>query len=177
MEVRIMVSQFPLGSEFVFLRDAMNQLLEDSFVPSGGRRWPGAGNGSRSMARPLPLDVYATADDVVVIAAVPGMSPQDLEITHTQNTLTVSGSIPTATESEQGKHATWYTHELWSGRFQRSLTLPFDVDASKAEATFDHGLVRITLPKAEWTKPQKIAVTAASRGHEAIAAGSHEKSR
>ncbi|MBL8127244.1 MAG: Hsp20/alpha crystallin family protein, partial [Chloroflexia bacterium] len=132
---------------------------------------------SRSLARPLPLDVYATPDDVVIIAAVPGMNPQDLEITYTQNTLTLSGSIPTATESEQGKDATWYMHELWSGQFQRRLTLPFDVDANRAEATFDHGLVRITLPKAEWTKPQKIAITAASGAHEAIAAGSRETSR
>ena len=51
------------------------------------------------------------------------------------------------------------------------VTLPFEVDASKAEATFEHGIVRITLPKAEWTKPQKIAITAGS-GQEAIGAGS-----
>ena len=165
-----MVSQFPFGSDFVLLRDAMNQLLTDSFVPSGGSR-SGWGSGSRVMVRPVPLDVYATPDEAIVMAAMPGLNPQDLEITYTQNTLTLSGSVPNVAESEQGQQATWYLRELWSGQFQRTVTLPFEVDASKAEATFEHGIVRITLPKAEWTKPQKIAITAGS-GQEAIGAGS-----
>jgi HSP20 family protein len=170
MEVRTMVNQFPFSSEFVLLRDAMNQLLQDSLVPSGGSRvtW---GSNSRSLVQPVPLDVYATADEAVVIAAVPGLNPDDLDVTFSDNTLTLSGSVPSASESEQGKDATWYLRELWSGRFQRSVTLPFEVDASKAQASFEHGIVRITLPKAEWAKPQKIAVTTAN-GKQAITAGS-----
>ncbi len=167
-----MVSQFPLSSDFILLRDAMNQLLTDSFVPAGGAR-AGWSTGTRSgtTARPMPLDVYATPDEAVVIAAVPGMNPEQLEITYTQNTLTLSGSVPSAAESEQGQQATWYLRELWSGQFQRTVTLPFEVDASKAEATFEGGLVRIALPKAERAKPQKIAIKAGS-GQEAIGAGS-----
>ena len=165
-----MVTQYPVGSDFVLLRDAMNQLLSDSFVPSGGSR-SGWSTGSRATARPMPLDVYATPDEAVVIAALPGLNPQDLEITYTQNTLTLSGSVPSAVDSEQGKNATWYAHELWSGQFQRTVTLPFEVDASKTEATFENGLVRIALPKAERAKPQKIAIKAGST-QEAIGAGS-----
>jgi HSP20 family protein len=168
MEVKAMVSQFPLSSDFVLLRDAMNQLLQDSVVPSGGAR---SGWSTGTTARPMPLDVYATPDEAVVIAAVPGMSPEQLDITYTQNTLTLSGSVPSAAESEPGQNATWYLRELWSGQVQRTVTLPFEVDASQAEATFEHGIVRITLPKAEWTKPQKIAIKAGS-GQEAIGAGS-----
>ena len=170
-----MVSQFPLSSDFVLLRDAMNQLLSDSFVPSGGAR-SGWGGGSQAMARPVPLDVYATPDEAVVIAAVPGMTPENLEITYTQNTLTLSGSVPNVAESEQGQQVTWYLRELWSGQFQRTVTLPFEVDASKAEASFEQGIVRITLPKAEWTKPHKIAITAGSGQQEAIGAGSRSSS-
>jgi HSP20 family protein len=173
MEVRTMVSQFPLSSDFVLLRDAMNQLLHDSVVPSGGSR-SGWGNGSRTMFRPIPLDVYTTPDEAVVIAAVPGLTPEQLEITYTEKTLTLSGSMPSASESEQGQQATWYLRELWSGKFQRTLTLPFEVDASQAEATFEHGIVRITLPKADWAKPQKIAVTAGS-SQQAIEAGSRSQ--
>ena len=162
-----MVSQFPFGQDFVVLRDAMNQLLEESFVPNRAGR-----NGGRGMAaRALPLDVYATPEQAVVIAAVPGMNPQDLEVTYNQNTLMLSGSVPTATESEQGKDASWYLHELWSGPFQRTVTLPFEVDAAKAEATFENGIVRIALPKAERAKPQKIAIRAATAQHEAVGAG------
>ena len=168
-----MVTQYPFGSDFVLLRDAMNQLLQDSFVPSGGAR-SGWNSGTRSgtMARPMPLDVYATPDEAVVIAALPGLNPEDLEITYTQNTLTLSGSVPNVAESDQGKNATWYAHELWSGQFQRTVTLPFEVDASKAEATFENGLVRIALPKAEQAKPQKIAIKAGTGQPEAIGAGS-----
>jgi HSP20 family protein len=150
-----MVSTFPFESDFVVLRDAMNQLLEESFVPSRGSRG-GAGNGTT--VRPLPLDVYATGDEAVIIAAVPGMSSKDLEVTINQNVVTLAGQVPTAAESEQGKGATWYLHELWHGRFQRSVTLPFEVEAGKAEATFENGIVRIVLPKAERAKPQKIAI-------------------
>jgi HSP20 family protein len=146
----------------------MNQLLQDSFIPSGGGRFPWS---TGAMARPMPLDLYATPDEAVVIAAVPGLNPQDLEITYTENTLTLSGSVPTAVDSEQGKNATWYAHELWSGQIQRTVTLPFEVDASKAEATFEHGLVRIALPKADWAKPHKIAIKA-GHGQQAIGTGS-----
>ncbi len=165
-----MVSTFPFGQDFVVLRDAMNQLLEDSVVPSRGSR--NASNGT--MVRALPLDVYATQDEAVVIAAVPGMSSQDLEVTINQNVVTLAGSVPTAAESEQGKGATWYLHELWHGQFRRSVTLPFEVDAAKAEATFENGIVRITLPKAERAKPQRIAIKSASGQsgqQEAIEAG------
>src|SRR5215216_6786424 len=99
MEIQQMVSTFPFGTEFVLLQDAMNHLLSDSFVPSGGSRYGwrnGTGNGARGVARPLPLDVYATQDEAVVIAAIPGMNPQDLEITYNQSTLTLSGSVPSA---------------------------------------------------------------------------------
>jgi HSP20 family protein len=171
MEVRTMVTQFPFGPDFVLLRDAMNQLLQDSFVPSGGSR-SGWGGGPQTMARPGPQDVYATPEEAIVIAAVPGMTPENLAITYTQNTLTLSGSVPNVAESEQGQNATWYAHELWSGQFQRTVTLPFEVDASQTEATFENGLVRIALPKAERAKPQKIAIKAGSGHQEAIGAGS-----
>lgn len=169
-----MVSQFPFGTDFVVLRDAMNQLLEESFVPSRGVR---SGGGNGTTARPLPLDVYATADEAVIIAAVPGMSPQDLDVTINQNAVTLSGTVPTAAESEQGKGATWFLHELWHGQFRRSVTLPFEVDAGQAEATFENGIVRITLPKAAKAKPHKIAIKAASGQSEAIEAGSKDKQK
>ena len=164
-----MVNTFPFGTDFVQLRQAMQELLQDSFVPSGGSRYPWTA-GTRAMARPFPLDVYATPEEAVVIAAVPGMSPEQLEITYAGNTLTLSGSVPSWAESEQGQNATWYLRELWSGQFQRTVTLPFEVDPAQAQASFEHGIVRITLPKADWAKPHKIAITAGS-GQQAIEAG------
>ena len=159
-----MVSQFPFGSDFVVLRDAMQQLLEESVVPSRVAR-----NGSRAnTVLRLPIDVFATNDEAIVIAAVPGMRPEDLDLTINQNTLSMSGHVPTAADSEQGKGATWYLQELGHGQFQRTITLPFEVDAAQAEAVFDNGLVRITLPKAARAKPQKIAITRADSPSETL---------
>ena len=62
-------------------------------------------------------------------------------------------------------------HELWSGQYHRTVTLPFEVDSAQAQATFEHGMVRITFPKAEWAKPQKIAIKTGSQ--QAIGAGAN----
>src|SRR5262249_32151262 len=99
-----MVSRFPVADEFVGLRDAMDRLLQDSFVGGPFRSfWSGTPNGSNRM--PLPLDVYATGDEVFVIAAVPGLSPDDIEITINQGTVTLSGKTPNVAQSEEAKNA------------------------------------------------------------------------
>ena len=63
--------------------------------------------------------------------------------------------------SEEAKDATWYLHELPHGAFQRSVTLPIEVDPAKADATCEHGILRLRLPKAETAKPRKIELKSA----------------
>src|SRR5918997_3503230 len=152
----------PLSNEFVGLRQAMDQLLNESFVGTPFRSlWSRGGTGaSGQTAFPLPLDVYATEQEVVVVAAIPGMRPEELQVTYNQGTLTLSGTIHNVAEGEEAKGATWYAHELWSGQFRRALSLPFEVDADHAEASFAHGIVKIVLPKAETAKPKTIAIKA-----------------
>ncbi len=162
----------PLSNDFVGLRQAMDQLLNESFVGTPFRTlWSRGGTGAGTAAFPLPLDVYATEHDVVVVAAIPGMRPEDLQVTYNQGTLTLAGTIQNAAEGEEAKGATWYAHELWSGQFRRSLSLPFEVDADKAEASFEYGIVRIALPKAETAKPKTIAIKAGGAS-QAIGTGS-----
>jgi HSP20 family protein len=149
----------PFGTEFGTLRQAMDRLLDEAFVGSPFRTvWSRTGSPIQAM----PLDVYATENEVVVLAAVPGMRPEDLEITVHQNTVTLSGTVADVAESEEAKDATWYLQELWSGHYRRSLTLPVEVDADQAQASFEHGILRIRLPKAEQAKPRKIAITGGS---------------
>jgi HSP20 family protein len=166
-----MVSRFPVAEEFVSLRDAMDRLLSDSFVGGPFRSfWSPAANGAARM--PLPLDVYATGDEVVLIAAVPGLRPDDIEITINQGTVTLSGSTPNVAQSEGAKNATWYLHELPHGTFTRSVTLPIEVDAAKADAAFEQGILRLRLPKTEQAKPKQIKVRVAGGTEtEAITAG------
>ena len=130
--------------------------------------WSQAGSGGR-VAQPLPLDVYATDEHAVVVAAVPGMDPEDLDLTVHQDTVTVGGTLRNVAEGAGAEDATWCIHELWAGQFRRSFTLPFPVDADQAQASFEQGILRVTLPKAASAKPQKIAISRAQP--QAIASG------
>jgi HSP20 family protein len=164
-----MVSRIPgFADEFVTLRDVVDRVFGESGVPSPVRGlWSSAwNNGAGRM--PLPLDVYATADEVVIIAIVPGIQAEDLEISINQNTVTLTGKMPNVAASVEGKDATWYLHELPYGVFQRSITLPMDVDGSRADASSENGILRLRLPKAASAKPFQIKVRGAS---EAIEAG------
>jgi HSP20 family protein len=145
---------------FVGLRQAMEQLVDESLVGAPFRTaWSRAGNGTGSpVAQPIPLDVYATEEAAVVVAAVPGLRPEDLELTVHQDTVTLSGTVGNVADTEEAKGATWYVHELWSGQFRRGFTLPFPVDADQAEANFDQGILKVVLPKAATAKPTKIAI-------------------
>lgn len=154
-----MVNRLPAVDDFVTLRGAIDRLFNESFVSDPFRTlWSTAGS---SGTRTLPLDIYETPDAVVMLAAVPGIDPEAIEITVNQSTVTLSGQVPNAAESEDGTGATWYVHELPHGRFRRTLTLPVELDAAGAEATFQHGMLRLRLPKAERAKPRQIKVTIA----------------
>jgi len=159
----------PLFSDLLSLRHSLDQFVNQGFgsdtFRSGSSR---AQDTASNWAFPMPIDVYATNDHAVVLAAVPGMTPDDLELSIHQNTVTLSGTVHNAADSEDAKDATWYVAELGGGTYRRSVTLPFPVDADQASATFQHGIVRVLLPKVESAKPRKIAIT--ESGDHALAA-------
>lgn len=156
-----MATRFPistLAGDMVSLRSAMDRLFNESFVPGATRAFWSNGTGQAA----LPLDVYATEDHVVVLAAIPGIDPENVRITIDKNTLTLAGEVPNVADAEDANGAAWYLHELPFGSFERSLTLPMALDAARAEATFDNGMLRLTLPKAESEKPKQIKVKVGS---------------
>lgn len=161
-----MVTRFSgssVANDVVSLRDAMDRLFNESFVPGQMRSiWSSSGTDHRSS---FPLDVYATEDTLTILAAMPGMDSNNLEISIDKGQVTLKGAILNVAKSEEAKDATWYVHELPSGNFYRSLTVPFEVDADAAEATFDNGMLRLTLPKAEAAKPRQIKIRAGGNGH------------
>ncbi|MGB9641272.1 MAG: Hsp20/alpha crystallin family protein [Anaerolineales bacterium] len=103
----------------------------------------------------LPLDVVENDDEYIVKASLPGMNPDDLEITYSGNTLTIKGEIKSEEEEKKG---TYHLRERRYGSFARSITLPSNVKADKIEATYEAGVLKLTLPKAEEAKPKHIAV-------------------
>jgi HSP20 family protein len=136
----------------------MDRLLSESVVGSPFRTLWASGTNGNSARVAIPLDVYATSDEVVIVASAPGLSPDDLQITVDQGTVSISGQIHNAAASEEGKGATWYLHELPYGTFQRSISLPFEVDSARADAAFEHGILRLRLPKVEQARPKQIKV-------------------
>lgn len=129
--------------EMTSLRTAMNQLLSESFVRSAQR-----GN------VPAALDMYETENDYVVRLAVPGLKPDNFEITLQQNVLTMSGR----TQPEQAAAVRYHVREQLFGNFTRTIQFPALVNAEQIQAHLADGILTITLPKAEAAKPRRITV-------------------
>jgi len=139
--------------EAISLRDAMNTLLQESFVRPGGIP---AQNGLAA----LPLDVGETENEFVIKATLPGVKPEDVQITVHGDTLTIRGEIK-AEEEKKGEH--WHIRERRVGTFQRSVSLSTPVNSDKAQAQFEHGILTLTLPKSEAAKPRQIKVGGSSQ--------------
>jgi HSP20 family protein len=103
----------------------------------------------------FPVDLLETDEDVVVKASLPGVKPDDVHISVTEDTLTIKGEASSETEE---KKANYYRQERHFGAFQRTFTLPVRVEAEKAEATFEHGVLNLRLPKAQDVRPKTIEV-------------------
>jgi HSP20 family protein len=140
--------------EAVSLRDAMNSLLQESFVRPGGMP-------AQSGSSALPLDVCETENEFVIKAAMPGVKPDDVQITVHGDTLTIRGES-NAEEEKKGEH--WHLRERRFGVFQRSLSLSAPINSDKAQADFEHGVLTLTLPKSESARPRQIKIKDASQG-------------
>jgi HSP20 family protein len=136
-------------TDLVSLRDAMDRLFEESVIRP--RNW------LAPAFEGLAVDVYETEEDVVVKATVPGVKPEDIDISVTGDTLTIKGEFK---EEEKVEKENYIRRERRQGSFSRSLTLPTSVDVEKANAEFEHGVLKLTLPKAEEVKPKTIEVKA-----------------
>jgi HSP20 family protein len=129
------------------LREAMNRLLEDSFVAGGARGGIGALH--------MPLDVYETGDAVVVRASMAGVRPEDIDVTVTGDTLTIRGELP---EQAPAGVVRYHHREHRSGALARSVTLPLEVQSSRVEVTCENGVLTLILPKAERLRPKTIKI-------------------
>lgn len=144
----------PFG-ELLSLRQAMDRLFEDSFVRSGS--W-GQGSADGLM---LPLDVSTTSDELVIEAALPGVRPDDVEITVEDGTLTIRGETNTQRTEGEGDYL---VREIRRGAFSRSLSLPAGLEPDKAQATFNDGMLTLRVPKAEQVKPRQIRISPTTDG-------------
>ncbi len=130
------------------LREAMNQLLEGSFV--GLNRFEPFG-------RMFPMDVIEKDGEYVIEASLPGVKPEQIAITATENTLTIRATTK-AEEEKKGKEGTYVRRERYAGEISRTVGLPMPIDPDKITAMYAHGVLTLQVPKAPKAQPKQIPV-------------------
>lgn len=164
--------------DMLSLRDAMDHLMQSSFVRPSGLL------GGGTMVN-MPLDVVERDNDYQIEAAMPGVNPDDVQITVQNDTLTIRGqvsrteTIPSTQQGQQGQQGqqaqtqrqqgqgqregagqpNYLTRERYYGTYFRQVSLPTPVNADKAQAHFENGILYLTLPKAEEAKPKQIRLS------------------
>ena len=148
-----MVYRTTLASPVFSLRREIDRLFDDTF----------GGNPGRSAATWSPVvDVRESANELTLAFEMPGISPDQIEVTTDNGVLTVRGEK--REERKESDDSQFHLIERSYGAFSRSFQLPKNLDESKIEAGFDNGVLTVRIPKAALPQPKKIAVNAGSRG-------------
>lgn len=137
----------PLGEVDSFRRE-MDRMFDNFFVREDV--------GESSLTWYPSVDIKETKDDFVLMAEVPGMSKDDIKINISENTLTIKGEKK---EEKKEDDNNYHRVERRYGSFQRSFTLPTQIQGGKVKAAYKDGVLTITMPKKEEVKPKEIPIT------------------
>ena len=124
------------------LREAVSRLVDHNFVRA--ERLPS-----------MPVDVLEVDDALVVKAMVPGTSKDRLQIHYEQNVLTLKADFE---EDQLPENSKWLLRERNQTSVSRTFRLPYPIDAEKAQAEFQDGILTLTLPKLESAKPRHLTI-------------------
>jgi len=141
--------------DVIALREAMDRMFEDSTLRSGL---------ASGRANSFPIDLAETEAGFTLRAALPGLKPEDVQITVHGDTLTIRGE---SAASEERTEQRWIIREQRSGAFHRMVTLPAAVNPDGAVARFQDGVLELTLPKAEQAMPKQIKISGPVAGRPA----------
>jgi HSP20 family protein len=154
METTTMINTRSLGSSLDRML-TLNRALDQAFNGvAGSRVWVPA------------LDVAERGDAYVIHAELPGVSPDQVDVSFEQNVLTIRGTKPASFDVAAEGELRMFAAERVHGSFERSVRLPEFVDAEKIDANFAHGLLTVTVPKAQAAQPRKITIRGASANEE-----------
>ena len=134
--------------EMTTMRDSIDRIFEDFFSRSPVNT---EGYGE------IDINMAQTDDAVIIKASIPGVKPEDINISITGETLTIRGETK---EDQEFKDTDYHIREMRYGSFTRSVLLPSLVIADKSNAEFENGVLKLTLPKAEQVKPKTITIKA-----------------
>lgn len=140
------------ANEFLTLRNVMDRVFQDSYD-----RTMRNGNGAKDDALVPRADAWEDDEQVGIEMALPGVTPEQVDITFEQDTITIQGTLQAEAE---GKN--WILRERPRGTFRRRFTLQVPIDPERVEASYRDGVLYLTLPKSEAVKPRKITVKSAS---------------
>lgn len=140
------------------LRDTMERLIQENFARPAGSILP-------AMRGAVAMDVVEKGDSFEVRASLPGIKPEDVHIMVQGDRLTIRGET-TSDEERKGdqKEDNWILRERRSGSFYRSITLPSQLDAERAKARFENGVLILDIPKAETAKARRIPIQGTQQG-------------
>ena len=147
--------------DLLAIQDEMNTLFNRAY----GEREQGEGAGPRARAWAPALDISEQKDAYVVSVELPGIKPEQIDITLEDGLLTLSGERSFQQESSEQQ---FHRVERRYGSFRRSITLPSQVQANAIEAHFEDGVLTVRVPKAEEAKPKKIQVQVGGTGQRAV---------
>ena len=145
---------YPTLREFAQFAHAVDRMFSPyDYVRNGGSQ--NGENGKSASVSSLPIDVWADADSFTIQAYLPGVNPDDVEITMDGDELTIRGQL-----AQPSEERTYIKRELFRGSFERRLTINVPVDADQISAEFGNGVLTLTVPKVEANKPKQIKVVA-----------------
>ena len=156
------ITRYDPFREALTLRNAMDQLFAQSFV---NPQWI-----NDSQLTLTPMDVCETDNGYEVNVALPGVKPEDIELTVQQNTLMVKGHYSYQNQHhnkhpEQGKpqqqeqHQSWLMREIGTGTFERTITFPKPINAENIQTNYENGMLFIVVPISEESRPRRINIS------------------
>ncbi|MHB8896441.1 MAG: Hsp20/alpha crystallin family protein [Candidatus Geothermincolia bacterium] len=137
---------------FLGAQEDLNRMFRIGWLRDPGTEDSLAGGGQWSPA----VDIYEAGDSLVVEAELPGIDPKDIDVTVDDGVLTVKGE---RRHESEVKEESYHRIERAYGLFQRSVRLPAEAEPDKIKASYDSGVLKITVPKAEPKKPKAVPVT------------------
>jgi HSP20 family protein len=140
-----MLTRWDPFQEMLNLRRTVDRLFDNA---NPDREW-------QAMQWGLAVDVVENKDDFIVKASVPGINPDDLDVSYVDDTLTIRGEVKSDNEIKENQY---HLRERRYGTFTRSISLPTKIRGDAIEASYQNGVLSLRLPKAEEVKPKRIAI-------------------
>ena len=119
------------------------------------RSWQGDGDGHVERRWAIPIDLTQDGDDVVLRATIPGVAPEDIDVTIEDGVLTINAETPSDSDTS------FIIRERRAGKLYRALRLPNTLDVGKAESDYRHGVLTLTFPKVEAVKARRLEIKGA----------------